>query len=76
VTVGTAIEKSDLTKLEENSDCVIETQLQEIRKGQRRRLRIKKLRGKAYIEKWTRFQIESGKGIIFLVTKKTVKSDS
>jgi len=76
VTVGTAIEKSDLTKLEENSDCVIETQLQEIRKGQRRRLRIKKLRGKAYIEKWTRFQIESGKGIIFLVTRKPVKSDN
>jgi len=73
VTVGSAIEKPDLTKLEENSDCVIETQLQEIGKGQRRRLRIKKLRGKAYIEKWTRFQIETGKGIIFLVTKKTVK---
>ncbi len=73
VTVGTAIEKSDLTKLEENSDCVIETQLQEVGKGQRRRLRIKKLRGKAYIEKWTRFQIESGKGIIFLVTRKPIK---
>jgi KaiC/GvpD/RAD55 family RecA-like ATPase len=74
VTVGTAIEKSDLTKLEENSDCVIETQLQEGGKGQRRRLRVKKLRAKAYIEKWTRFQIESGKGITFLVTRKPVKS--
>jgi len=74
VTVGTAIEKPDLTKLEENSDCVIETQLQEIGKGQRRRLRIKKLRAKSYIDKWTRFQIESGKGIIFLVTRKAGKS--
>jgi len=74
VTVGTAIEKSDLTKLEENSDCVIETQLQEISKGQRRRLRIKKLRGKAYVDKWTRFQIESGKGIIFMIARKPVKT--
>ncbi|MGA3298403.1 MAG: ATPase domain-containing protein [Candidatus Bathyarchaeia archaeon] len=70
VTIGSGIEKSDMTKLEENSDCVIETQLQETSKGQRRRLRIKKLRDKPYIDRWTRFRVEEGKGIIFLTRSK------
>ncbi len=66
VTVGTGIEKNDIVKLEEASDCVIETQLQESGKGQKRRLRIRKLRGKAYTDKWVNFRIETGKGIVFL----------
>ncbi len=70
VTIGVGIEKEDMTKLEEASDCVIETQLQELGKGQRRRLRIKKLRDKPYIDRWTRFQVESGRGIVFLTTTK------
>jgi len=70
VTVGTGIEKSDLTKLEESSDCVIETELQESGGGQRRRLRIKKLRDRPYIDRWTRFQVQQGKGIIFLTRTK------
>ena len=70
VTVGTGIEKADMTKLEEASDCVIETQLQETSKGQRRRLRIKKLRDKPYIDRWTRFQVEEGSGIVFLTSSK------
>lgn len=65
LTVGTAIEKTDMIKLEEVADCVIETQLQESRNGQRRRLRIKKLRGKAYVDKWVNFHIEDRKGIVF-----------
>lgn len=70
VTIGSGIEKSDMTKLEEASDCVIETQLQETSKGQRRRLRIKKLRDKPYIDRWTRFRVEEGRGIIFLTGSK------
>jgi len=65
VTVGTGIQKSDMVKLEEAADCVIETQLQELKRGQKRRLRIKKLRGKPYIDKWTNFQIETERGITF-----------
>ncbi len=76
VTIGAGIEKEDMTKLEESSDCVIETQLQELGKGQRRRLRIKKLRDKPYIDRWTRFQVESGKGIVFLTTTKPDASSS
>jgi KaiC/GvpD/RAD55 family RecA-like ATPase len=70
VTVGTAIDERDMTKLEQSADCVIETQLQESGSGQRRRLRIKKVRGKPYDDHWTRFRVEEGKGIIFLTRKK------
>jgi KaiC/GvpD/RAD55 family RecA-like ATPase len=70
LTVGSAIEKTDMAKLEDASDCVIETQLQESGKGQRRRLRIKKLRGKPYIDRWTNIQIQTGKGIVFLTKAK------
>lgn len=75
ITVGAGIDKEDLTKLEESSDCIIETQLQELGRGQRRRLRIKKLRDKPYNDRWTRFQVESGKGIIFLTTSKQQMTD-
>ena len=71
ITVGTGIEPRDLTKLEESADCVIETQLQESSGGQRRRLRIKKVRGKPYTDRWTRFRVEEGVGIIFLTHEKT-----
>jgi len=70
VTTGAGIEKGDLAKLEEASDCVIETQLQESSRGQRRRLRIKKLRDRPYDDKWVRFQVETGKGIVFLTRTK------
>jgi KaiC/GvpD/RAD55 family RecA-like ATPase len=73
VTVGTGIEERDLTKLEEYADCVIETQLHESGGGQRRRLRVKKVRGKPYNDRWTRFRVEEGKGIIFLTHNKTIK---
>ena len=71
VTVGTGIEKEDMTKLEEFSDCVIETQLQESGGGQRRRLRIKKLRDKPYVDNWIRFRVEQARGIVFLTRTKT-----
>ncbi len=70
VTTGAGIEKEDMTKLEESADCTIETQLQWSGKGQRRRLRIKKLRDKPYIDHWTRFQVVSGKGIVFFTYTK------
>jgi KaiC/GvpD/RAD55 family RecA-like ATPase len=71
VTVGTGIDERDMTKLEESADCVIETQLHETGAGQRRRLRIKKVRDKPYDDRWTRFRVEEGKGIVFLTHEKT-----
>ena len=70
ITVGAGIEDRDMTKLEESADCVIETQLNESGGGQRRRLRIKKLRGKPYIDRWTQFRVEQDKGIVFLTRTK------
>jgi KaiC/GvpD/RAD55 family RecA-like ATPase len=70
VTIGSGIEKKDMTKLEETTDCVIETQLQESGSGQRRRMRIKKLRDRPYNDNWTRFQVQEGKGIILLTKSK------
>jgi len=70
ITVGAGIEDRDMTKLEESADCVIETQLNESGGGQRRRLRIKKLRGKPYVDRWTQFRVEQDKGIVFLTRTK------
>lgn len=66
--VGTSIEKETLTRIEEVSDCVIETQLSEGRSGQRRKLRVKKLRGHQYSDAWTHFTI-TDQGIIFYTRK-------
>jgi KaiC/GvpD/RAD55 family RecA-like ATPase len=70
VTVGTGIDERDMTKLEESADCIIETQLRETGAGQERRLRIKKIRDKPYNDRWTRFRVEEGKGIVFLIREK------
>ena len=70
ITVGSGLEKKDLTKLEEATDCVIETELQESGGGQRRRLRIKKLRDRPYNDHWVRFQVQESKGIILLTRSK------
>ncbi|MGA3109034.1 MAG: ATPase domain-containing protein [Candidatus Bathyarchaeia archaeon] len=70
ITVGAGIDDRDMTKLEESADCVIETQLNESGAGQRRRLRIKKLRGKAYNDRWTQFRVEENTGIVFLTRTK------
>jgi len=63
--IGTTVEKDAATKVEEVADCVIETHLSEGRGGQRRRLRVKKLRGHPYVDSWARFTI-SDQGITFL----------
>lgn len=66
--VGTSVEKETITRAEEISDCVIETQLSESRSGQRRKLRVKKLRGHPYDDTWTVFTI-TGAGIAFFTRK-------
>jgi KaiC/GvpD/RAD55 family RecA-like ATPase len=66
--LGKSAEKETITRVEEVSDCVIETQLSESRTGQRRRLRVKKLRGHPYEDTWTRFTI-TNEGITFYTRK-------
>lgn len=74
VTIGSGLEKKDLSKLEEVTDCVIETQLQESGGGQRRRMRIKKLRDRPYNDHWVHFQVQEAKGIILLTKSKPTDS--
>jgi len=47
---------------------VIETQLVETRAGQKRRMRVKKLRAHPYIDAWTGFKVNET-GITFLTNK-------
>jgi KaiC/GvpD/RAD55 family RecA-like ATPase len=67
-TLGTSIDKEAITKVEEVSDCVIETILLEEKGKLKRKLRIKKIRGERFIEKWVEFSIED-KGIVFYSNK-------
>ena len=66
--MGTSVDNETVTKVEEISDCVIETHLSEGRPGQIRRLRIKKMRGRSYNAGWTKFNITEA-GIMFLTPK-------
>jgi KaiC/GvpD/RAD55 family RecA-like ATPase len=75
-TIGTSVEKEALTRIEELSDVVVETQLLESRSGQKRRLRIRKLRGHSYIDTWVSFKIGDGRGVTFLTRKPYVENES
>jgi len=63
-TVGPGVEEEVLVKLEGTSDGVIEIETYEEKGLQRRRLRVKKMRG-IYVDKWVQFSIEPGKGMVF-----------
>jgi len=66
-TVGTGFEASFQSKLEEAADCVIEMQLLDVGGAQKRRLRVKKMKGKEHVEKWVRFSIDPQRAIMFHV---------
>jgi len=67
-TVGAGVEEEVLAKLEGTSDGVVEIETYEEKGVQRRRLRVKKMRGK-YVDKWVPFSVEPGKGIVFYARK-------
>jgi len=67
-TVGLGVEEDVLVKLEGTSDGVIEVETYEEKGVQRRRLRVKKMRGR-YVDKWVQFSIEPGKGMVFYARK-------
>lgn len=64
-TMTPAISKDALTKMDEASDCIVELQLSE--REQKRKLRIRKVKGRKHSFKWFNFSIEAGKGIVFYV---------
>jgi KaiC/GvpD/RAD55 family RecA-like ATPase len=67
-TVGKeTIDPSLISRLEEVVDCVIELETSTSKGKTGRRLRIKKMRGRKTSDKWIRFEINSKRGIMFLV---------
>jgi KaiC/GvpD/RAD55 family RecA-like ATPase len=74
-TVGQGIVPSDLMRrLEEIVDCIIELDVPDAKGKTWKRLRIRKLRGRKATNVWISFNIESRKGIIFLLPKGWSKS--
>jgi KaiC/GvpD/RAD55 family RecA-like ATPase len=70
-TVGKGtVSASHMNKLEEIVDCIIELQEIEEKGKIARRLRIKKLRGRDFVDEWILFGIKSKGGIFFMVKKK------
>jgi len=67
-TVGSGVEEDVLVKLEGTSDGVVEIETYEERGVHRRRLRVKKMRGR-YIDEWAQFSVEPGKGMVFYARK-------
>jgi KaiC/GvpD/RAD55 family RecA-like ATPase len=64
------VSANHMNKLEEIVDCIIELQEIEERGKIIRRLRIKKLRGRNFVDEWIPFKIDSKSGIVFLIGKR------
>jgi KaiC/GvpD/RAD55 family RecA-like ATPase len=56
-----------VSRLEEIVDCTIELDASQINGGIVRKLRIKKMRGRNFSDKWVRFEINPKRGIVFLI---------
>jgi KaiC/GvpD/RAD55 family RecA-like ATPase len=65
-TVGSNIDVGILGVLEEASDCVIELSIRDLDGVQERNLRIKKLRGRRHSSRWVEFEVQPGRGVVFI----------
>jgi KaiC/GvpD/RAD55 family RecA-like ATPase len=72
-TVGTGVEKDVMTKIEEESDGILELAISQTDKETRRKLAIRKIRGRKHVSGWISFSIVDGKGIVLLVRGKLIK---
>jgi KaiC/GvpD/RAD55 family RecA-like ATPase len=72
-TVGTSVQKEFLTKIDEASDGVIELRVLESEKEPRRKLAIRKIRGRKHSARWLNFSIVEGKGIVFQIRGRAAK---
>lgn len=68
-TLGRAVDKSALARLEEICDCIIETRLVDDIDNGGKMLRIRKMRGKAFLDRWIPFNIEPRRGIVFYTSR-------
>ena len=59
-----------MCRLEEIVDCIVELDVSEEKGKTLRKMRVRKLRGRKFIDTWIYFNIEVKKGIVFSVPKK------
>jgi len=71
--VGTSVEKEFLTKVDEASDGVIELTISEKQKEPRRKLTIRKIRGRKHSTRPVDFSIVEGRGIVFYIRGRSVE---
>ena len=71
-TVGTSVDREFLTKIDEASDGVIELTMVETEKEPKRRLAIRKIRGRKHSSRWLDFSIVEGEGLIFQIPRMTL----
>jgi PKD repeat protein/KaiC/GvpD/RAD55 family RecA-like ATPase len=64
------VEHGLMRRLEEIVDCIIELEVHEERGEPKRKMRIKKLRGRNVINEWISFKIEQKKGFVLFIPKK------
>jgi KaiC/GvpD/RAD55 family RecA-like ATPase len=60
-----SIDPALVSRLEEIVDCIIELDVNEVKGEIVRRLRVKKMRGRNFSDRWVRFEISREKGILF-----------
>ncbi len=74
-TIGEGTVPSDLmSKLEEVIDCIIQLYVREVDGKISRKLRIKKLRGRKFVDSWISFEIKPKRGLVLYPPKGWSKS--
>lgn len=71
-TVGPSVPREFMNKLEESADCIVEVGVFEEKGRQRRRLRVKKMRGR-YVERWVDFSVQPKRGMLFRVRRNLLR---
>lgn len=67
------VEHGLIRRLEEIVDCIIELEVHEEKGEPKRKMRIKKLRGRNFINEWISFKIEQKKGLVLSIPKKWIR---
>ncbi|MEM2964575.1 MAG: ATPase domain-containing protein [Candidatus Bathyarchaeia archaeon] len=71
-TIGSDIQPTILSRVDETVDCVLELRMEETEKERVRTMRIKKVRGRGHSARWVLFDVGK-KGIIFLTEKRPIR---
>ncbi len=69
-TVGSNIDPDILGKIDEASDCVLELGFREVNGLQERILKIKKFKGRKHSNRWVKFEVLTGIGVVFKVKRR------